>query len=216
MRNWQKLLLAALAVVSLGILPALAAGFFTQNLPPVFPAGTTGNQNNLNGVSIGTGYTTLPLVGTELIPADTNLSAGLNPQSEAISVDQLRTYVQTPSALTSAATLAYSLLSSSLFTLTMSANQTLGTPSNLMPGKQWQLRFTQDSVGSRVLTTASVPIYKWFNLVSTSFAGTSTVLPVLTTTAAASDIVSCTYDGLFAYCGVLRDGISNAGRPSSP
>lgn len=215
MRNWQKFLLAVVAVVSLGVLPVLAAGFFTQNLPPVFPAGTTGNQNNLNGVSIGTGYTTLPLVGTELIPADTNLANGLVPQSEAISVDQLRTYVQTPSALVSAATLAYSLLSSSLFNIILSANSTLGTPSALMAGKVWQLRFSQDGTGSRVLTTASVPIYKWFNLVS-NVNGAPVVLPVLTTTANAVDLVSCTYDGTFALCSVQRDALNNAGRQTQP
>lgn len=215
MKHWQKLLLAVMAVVSLGVLPALAAGFFTQNLAPVFPAGTTGNQTNLNGSSIGTGYTTLPLVGTELIPADTNLASGLAPQSEAISVDQLRTYVQTPSALVTAATLAYSLLSSSLFNIILSANSTLGTPSNLMAGKQWQLRFAQDSVGSRVLTTASVPIYKWFNLVS-NVNGPAVVLPVLTTNANAVDLISCTYDGTFALCSVQRDGINNAGRQTQP
>ena len=58
--------------------PALAAGFFTNGLPP---AG-------------GTQYPgTLPLTGLETIPADTNLTGGQNPASESISTGQLAQYV---------------------------------------------------------------------------------------------------------------------------
>lgn len=67
--------LGAMGVALTLALPALAAGFFTSNLPP---AG-------------GSQYpTTLPLTGNETIPADTNLTQGLNPASESITLNQLR------------------------------------------------------------------------------------------------------------------------------
>lgn len=64
---------AALGVSSL----ALAAGFFTNGVPP---AGGTQYPN------------TLPLTGNETLPADTNLPSGANPASEAISTGQILQY----------------------------------------------------------------------------------------------------------------------------
>src|ERR1700733_8929414 len=56
---------------------ANAAGLLTNGLPP---AG-------------GTQYpTTIPLTGNELLPADTQLTNGQNPASEAISTQQLAAY----------------------------------------------------------------------------------------------------------------------------
>lgn len=78
MRNTKYSMLAgALALVMLAT-PASAGGYFTNGVPP---AG-------------GTQYpTTIPLTGAETIPADTNLSGGANPQSEAISISQLSGYM---------------------------------------------------------------------------------------------------------------------------
>lgn len=57
-----------------GITAATAAGVFTNGVPP---AG-------------GSQYpTTIPLTGNETLPADTNLTSGLNPASEAITVAQI-------------------------------------------------------------------------------------------------------------------------------
>ena len=71
------------AGLSLGLLltqPTLAAGFFTNGVPQ---AG-------------GSQYpSTIPLTGNELLPADTQLSDGASPQSEAISTSQLAGYVAT-------------------------------------------------------------------------------------------------------------------------
>lgn len=74
-RGFAPLLLAgALALASLA--PALGAGFF--NFPP---AG-------------GSQYpTTLPLTGNETIPADTNLTQGLNPATETVSTTQLAGFI---------------------------------------------------------------------------------------------------------------------------
>lgn len=70
--------LVALACLSVSGLPAMAAGNLTNGLP----------------VAGGSQYpTTLPLTGNELIPADTQLPSGLNPQSEAVSVSQIAAYI---------------------------------------------------------------------------------------------------------------------------
>ncbi len=68
--------MAALAggALLLGTSLAFSAGFFTNGVPP---AG-------------GSQYpTTIPLTGIETIPVDTNLASGLNPASEAVTVNQL-------------------------------------------------------------------------------------------------------------------------------
>lgn len=77
MIKFKSLLLAGVfALASLG--PGLAAGMLTNGLPP---AG-------------GSQYpTTLPLTGNETLPADTNLPNGLNPASEAVTVNQIQASV---------------------------------------------------------------------------------------------------------------------------
>jgi len=73
-RNW---LLAGACVLAAAV-PALAAGFLTNGLPP---AG-------------GTQYpTTVPLTGNETIPVDTNLAQGLNPASESVSANQMAAFI---------------------------------------------------------------------------------------------------------------------------
>ena len=70
----KKIWLGMGLLALIGAYGASASGIFTNGVPP---AG-------------GTQYpTTLPLTGNELIPADTQLPSGQNPQSEAISVSQL-------------------------------------------------------------------------------------------------------------------------------
>ena len=70
MKLKSLLLAGALAVLALG--PAMSAGFLTNGLPVA-----------------GSVPLTLPLTGAETVPADTNLTQGLNPASEAITLDQL-------------------------------------------------------------------------------------------------------------------------------
>ena len=79
-----RLALAAAVVVAGVSSLALAAGFFTNGVPP---AG-------------GTQYpSTIPLTGNETIPADTNLLSGQNPASEAITTNQLAAFGQSQPAL---------------------------------------------------------------------------------------------------------------------
>jgi len=74
MKSLDKKWIVAVGFVLAGGLAAHAAGFLTNGLPS---AG-------------GTQYpTTLPLTGNETFPADTNLTQGLNPASEAVSINQL-------------------------------------------------------------------------------------------------------------------------------
>lgn len=76
--NSKGMLLLAGALCVLAAAGAHAAGFFTNGLP----------------VAGGTQYpSTLPLTGAETLPADTNLTQGLNPASEAITTAQMAGYV---------------------------------------------------------------------------------------------------------------------------
>lgn len=76
MKIYRALLAGAFALALAG--PALSAGFLTNGLP----------------VAGGTQFpTTLPLTGNETIPADTNLTQGLNPASEAITTTALAGFV---------------------------------------------------------------------------------------------------------------------------
>jgi len=73
-------LMAGALCAAMSFQPALAAGLFTNGVPP---AG-------------GTQYpTTIPLTGIETLPADTNLTSGLNPASEAITTLQMAGYGST-------------------------------------------------------------------------------------------------------------------------
>lgn len=207
----RKLILALVGVMIASTV-AYAAGLYTNGLPPVFPPGTTGNQTNLNGDNIGTGYVTLPLGSNYLIPMDTQLSSGRPPQTIAVTVSQMSLYSAPPNAITSAATLTINASLSNLHTITLGANSTLGTPSNLQAGQNFALRVQQDTVGSRVLTSLNIPIWRWS--IPSNPAIASGVL--LTTTANAVDLMRCTYDGTFILCAVTRDYITgNGGRPTS-
>lgn len=95
MKSCFKMLLAAAALAMVAT-AADAGGFFTNGVPR---AG-------------GTQYpSTVPLTGSETVPADTNLSSGQMPQSEAITLTQLQAFVlgyaSTATATSGAATCNY-------------------------------------------------------------------------------------------------------------
>ena len=79
-------------LLSLASLPAMAGMWST------LPAATT-SPTALNAA-------TLPLTGNEIAPFDTLLSGGRNPQTETISVDQLKVYMFGNLGSTTAVTLA--------------------------------------------------------------------------------------------------------------
>ena len=77
MRKLNRLsavLAGACLLASAVTVPALSAGFFTNGVPPAGGVQYPG---------------TIPLTGVETLPADTNLTAGQNPASEAITPLQL-------------------------------------------------------------------------------------------------------------------------------
>lgn len=122
-----------------------------------------------------------PLTGSEQFAADTQLTQGLAPESEAISLNQIRGYYRAPVSLTSGTTVATNATLADLFQLTLATNTTLSNPTNLTSGQTWRVEVTQDATGAR--TMAFGTLYK--------FSGSST----LTTTAGAIDMFSFTYDG---------------------
>ena len=123
-----------------------------------------------------------PLTGNEQIAADTQLTAGATPESEAITVSQLKSYYRPPVALTVAPTLSVNALLSELYTITLTTNVTLATLANLQSGQVLCIEFVQDAVGARTLTLSDPPFKS---------SGTTT----LTTTAGAIDLLTFTYDG---------------------
>lgn len=187
---------AAIALVmGLGVGIAAAAGFFTNGVPTAGCVPTSAPC-----------YTfTLPLTGLEEIPADTGLAGGAPPQSEAISTGQLATYAQatgvaTPVVLTDVLNSApsgapqtapaFDMSAGNVFTILLNvANTSLGTPTNLLPGKSFKLLLTQDSSGSR---TVSVPTGGLWTFGSAN----TTSSPIgLSTTANYVDEITGVYDG---------------------
>ena len=132
-----------------------------------------------NGLPLATGA----LTGNEQAAFDTQLAQGLAPESEAISVSQLKGYFRPAVALTSATLVTTNALLAELYTLTLATTATLALPTNLQSGQSWKVEVTQDATGARTLAYASA--YKWPG-------GTA---PTLTTTAGAIDLLSFTYDG---------------------
>lgn len=122
-----------------------------------------------------------PLTGSEMGAFDTQLTQGLAPESEAISVSQISGFYRAPVALTSSTLITPNASAAALFTLTLATNTTLAVPTNLTSGQSWRMEVTQDSTGARTMTLAS------------GYKSSGTV--TLTTTAGAIDLLSFTYDG---------------------
>jgi hypothetical protein len=86
--------------------------------------------------------------------------------------------LNTPVALTDAATVAVDLSLSNNYTLTLGGNRTLGAPTNQTAGQSGVIVITQDGTGSRTLA---------YNAVWKFPGGTA---PTLTTTASAVDVIA--------------------------
>jgi len=79
----------------LGVGSAFAAGQWpiNTNVPSTNPVNGPNGYPQATASPFSGFATTLPLTGSETIPADTNLAYGVNPQTEVISTSQLRAYV---------------------------------------------------------------------------------------------------------------------------
>lgn len=97
-------------------------------------------------------------------------------------------------ALTDAATIAVNCDNANVFTVTLGGNRTLGNPTNLKAGGTYVFVVTQDGTGSRTLAYGSAYNFP---------AG---VAPVLTTTAAAVDVLAfVSPDGTNLYGNILHN-----------
>lgn len=127
-----------------------------------------------------------PLTGNEVMTVDTQLTQGINPNMELISVAQIANYDLTAVVLTDAATVNIDLSLANLFEVVLSQNTTF-TTTNAQSGSVFELILIQDATGSRTGTFPAT----W------KFVGGS---KTLTTTASATDKVSAAYDGTNFYC----------------
>lgn len=131
-----------------------------------------------------------PLTGNEQFGVDTQLAAGINPQSEAVSVSQMYAYAK-QTTLTDAATITPDLSASRTFEVVLGGNRTLANPTNLQAGDSWVVVVKQDGTGSRTLTYGNN--YYWAS--SNAYGPTVGTAPTLTTTANAANILELYYDG---------------------
>jgi hypothetical protein len=125
-----------------------------------------------------------PLTGNETIPADTNLGQGLNPATELLSPGAITNFASPVFVLTDAATITTNANLSNLFRVVLGGNRVLANPTNLVSGKVFRYMIVQDATGSRTLTYGN--LFTW--PVATA--------PTLTTTANATDMITCVYDGV--------------------
>lgn len=125
---------------------------------------------------------TLPFTGLETIVMDVNAvpDNGAAPTTINATTGQLLGFAL-PVALTDAATIATDASLGASFSVTMAGSRTFSNPTNLQMGRTYRWEITQDATGSRVATWGT----------AFTFSGSS----VLTTTAAALDILTAYYDG---------------------
>lgn len=139
-----------------------------------------------NGLSAAT----FPLTGSEQAAFDTQLTQGLIPGSEAITLNQITGFSRAPVALTDGTTIAVDASQGALFTVTLGGNRTLSNPTNLTSGQTYRVRVSQDGTGARTLAFGTNYL----------FSGAST----LTTTASAIDMLTFTSDNGTRVLGVLN------------
>jgi hypothetical protein len=156
---------------------AAAAGTYNYNLPTT--AGSSGAPL-LSGGGAAAAMTWGSVLGTAAA-ANTGTSGStvplLNGTNTWAATQTVAAIASTPQALTYAATVTPDLSTSNYFTLTLTGNVTLASPSNQHTGQSGCIAVTQDGTGSRTIAFGG----NW------KFAGG--IAPTLTTTASAVDDV---------------------------
>lgn len=89
--------------------------------------------------------------------------------------------------------ISWNLTTSPRAKVTLGGDRTLDNPTNMVAGNFYFLRVIQDGTGGRLLSFGSA--YKW----------TSGDAPYLSPGANAVDIISCTSDGTYMFCSLMRD-----------
>ena len=103
------------------------------------------------------------LTKAERLPADTALSGGRSPQSEYITVNQLRLLtpitITDPSQNAANGGLVYDVSTGDLFTVTITGNgKVLQNPSNLVTGQTWRIIVTNSNYAG---ISSAGTLYKW-------------------------------------------------------
>jgi hypothetical protein len=138
-----------------------------------------------------------PLTGSEQFGVDTQLCCGINPQSEAVSTQQMALFAPAIVALTDGTTIASDVSQGLVYSVTLAGNRTLSNPTNLVAGKQWKVLVNQDTTGSRTLAFGT--LYYWPCAVTGSGCGVSGTskgnAPTMTTSPGYVDVLSFLYNG---------------------
>lgn len=146
------------------------------------------NTNGLAAATVAAG--TFPLTGNEALAVDTNLSSGVSPQQESVTLGQLVS-LTAPVALTDAASILTDASLGHSFSVTLGGNRALANPTNLQAGRTYRWVITQDGTGTRLLT---------FGTLFTFDSGGSTI----STAAGYIDIITGFYDGTKLRCGLAK------------
>jgi hypothetical protein len=143
-----------------------------------------------------------PLTGSEQFGVDTQLCCGINPQSEAVSTQQMALFAPAIVALTDGTTIASDVSQGLVYSVTLAGNRTLSNPTNLVAGKQWKVLVKQDTTGSRTLAYGTLYYFPCgLTGASTTLCGLSTaaaavgVAPTLTTSPGYLDVLTFLYNG---------------------
>lgn len=94
--------------------------------------------------------------------------------------------------LTDGASIAWDLSASQVAKVTLGGNRALANPTNMIDGGTYILRVIQDGTGSRTLAYGA----------NYDFGAAGT--PVLTTTAAKMDVITCVSNGTKMYCSISK------------
>jgi len=145
--------------------------------------GTGATSLTAGGVLIGNG--TSPILASTLVSTDatgTKLSIGYG-TSTLVSLDVAGNFRTIPIVLSEDGVIPIDASRSNIFTVTLTGNRTLGTPTNPSNGQKITIIVSQDATGSRTL--AYSPAFRF---------GTDVASPTLSTTAGLQDYLGFQYN----------------------
>ena len=182
MRDLKTLLVKQLAVLAFAAIVALAGTAYAEGLFPGLPGAS------------------FPLTGVETFPADTHLSSGVYPQTETISVNQIKGYARTRVALTLADPVTIDASSGEFYTLTLGAApsdgvRSINTPTNTQVGKFMTIAITQDSTGSRTVEWPGVFQFGCALNPNTPATTNCATTPTLSSTGGRIDVFTFVFNG---------------------